>query len=219
MARNYDEAVRKIRESGGIISSEDIKAAEKYNDQMALLEKRIKAASTKSGLLSWLNDVAKTLGDKGLFDFNRGSKPGDKGRGFLGTLLFGVPLEQLARQASSGGLLTGEGLGGSSAEQVAEAFGEKITKKMVDDARKTQEEKKVGKSIAEELAAGAEKMSGRKEEFRVDQLRRIGGGLGPGGTSGPDPVTDAVAYWLPLVLSAAQDINRKTPPINDGGRY
>jgi len=105
---------------------------------------------------------------------------------------------------------------------VAAAHGEKISKKMVEGAKKTMEEANLGKSAAEALAAGAEKMSGggRKDRFRVDQLRSIGAaGPGPGGMGGPDPVTDAVAYWLPLVLSAAKDINRKTPEINDGGRY
>lgn len=194
VAREYDEAVKKIRSGGGIITAEDIKAAEKFNDQLALMEKRLKARATKSGLLAWLNDIAKTIGDKGLFDFSR-------------------PLSK--------GLLTGEGLGGTSEEAVAAAHGEKISKKMVEGAKKTLEEAKLGKDIAdvfdaEKAGAGA----GRKDRFRVDELRRIGAaGLGPGGMGGPDPVTDAVAYWLPLVLSAAKDINRKTPEINDGGRY
>lgn len=194
MARNYETAVNKIRSAGGIISSEDIKAAEQFNDQLALMISRLKASSTKSGLLAWLNDIAKTISEEGLFDFSR-------------------PLSE--------GMLTGEGLGGSSEEAVAAAAGEKISKKMIDAARKTMEEGKLGESAAEAMAAGAEKVSGavKKDQFRVDQLRRIGA-LPSAVTGGPrQPIVDVVEHWLPLVLEAAREINRKTPDVNQGGRY
>jgi len=198
MARGYDDAVDLIRSKGGIMSQEDIAAAERFNDELALTEKRGKAAASRSGIMQFLADA---MGDVNKHPLKLA--------------------EDLMKTGGHGGKVMRELFGNQdarSAEEVKKRFGEGVSSEDRARAKKARDEASsvLRKALDDATNTGA---GGGKDRFRVDQLRRIGALPGANNFAAKENVQDTLMRYLPMVLEAADAINRKTPEINEGGRY
>ena len=194
MARNLETARNRL--AGSIISEQDIAAAESFNDEMALLYKRFQALAVGSGAIRKLAEEMEYL--------NKQTKQ------YILHLLFiktGIPqaLEKLNF------LITPE-------DQIIANENKGLTEKERKDRVKRREELKAAKDIKQVFDAMGGKGGGGDRE-RYDQFRRIGalGGFSGGGGQ-PTPVLSFLEQWGPLVRASVEDINRKTPDVDPGGR-
>jgi len=81
MVRGYEGVASELEGKGGIVSDDDIKAAEDFKDKVETMKTRGFAAAARYGLLQTLDALARPIGKmmdrgtkKGMFDFNRSSK-------------------------------------------------------------------------------------------------------------------------------------------------
>jgi len=63
MLGEYKQLAKEITDLGGIISDEDVKAAESFKDEMTNLGVVIRNSVVKSGVLKWLDNVATGIGE------------------------------------------------------------------------------------------------------------------------------------------------------------
>jgi hypothetical protein len=195
VARGYDEAVDLIRSKGGIISEEDIQAAEKFNDAMATIWQTIKAGIGKSGLAQLLADFAQGVSDKGFIKTSN--------RLMYDLLSFGATSD------------TGE-------EEIRKRFGGTIKKTDVATAAKAEAEKNAAKTLKESFdeVTNSAKAGAKAASIKIDQFRRIGAtSFGNGGMGDMSKADADQTRWLRIVAENTRNINRKTPEVNDGGKY
>ena len=193
VARGYESAVQSIRNAGGIITEEDIRNAERFNDELALAGQKFKAGVAKSGFTTLLADLADRFNKEGLFDFDKSLK-----RGVL------TPLADVA-------------------DEINEKFGKAITPEEVAAKRKSAAETKAAKTLKQafdEVSTSA-KSAQKADRLKVDQFRRIGAtafGNQMANTSVEARLME-MEMWMRLVAESTQGINRKTPEVNQGGKF
>jgi hypothetical protein len=201
MARNYELAREKL--AGSIISRQDIAAAEKFNDELKIMEKRLKAMAANAG---WVRKLANFLEN---VQSPRGRK--DIGENMVLRMLGLTNLNEYSKKVFN-----------DFDQQMAAMNKQGVTtERQRDILRKQREEEAAGKNFKKiyESMTGANSAGGGTRE-RFDQFRRIGslGGFGGGGVT-EYPVLTFLEQWGPLVRASVEDIARKTPEPNEGGRY
>jgi hypothetical protein len=190
MARSYDQAVEQIRSKGGIISKEDIESAEKFNDEWALIVKRVKAAVAETGLLQVAAQTAAEANKKGIVDA-------------LGKLLFNFQTFSIFDNMDV-------------SDEIREKFGKPISQAIRESAMKGLEEAKLGKTLKDAFSEAGKALA---DSVKVDQFRRIGAIARPGDAFGGDKGAREIVRAIRPMISATENIDRKTPEINNGGKF
>jgi hypothetical protein len=193
VARGYEDAVKSIRAAGGIITEEDIQNAERFNDELALAAQKFKAGFAKSGFTQIIADLAEKFNKEGFFDFSR--------------------------PVSEGVIASDKG----TAKKIADLFGAPINKAGVQNKRKAEAEKNAAKTLKEAFddVSTSAKAKAKDTAIKADQFRRIGAtafGNAPG-LSKTEARAIELNMWMRLVAESTQGINRKTPEVNQGGKF
>lgn len=104
---------------------------------------------------------------------------------------------------------------------VREAYGKPITKAMVDAAKKGRQE--AGKDIKAIFDEGKKKNTAAKsviaDQVIADQFRRIGATSFGNQFSNQENKIDELNKSMTIVAEATNSINRKTPEVNQGGKF
>lgn len=194
MVRGYEGMAQELQSRGGIISQEDIAAAEEYNDEIETLKTVIASLVTKGGQVQFGIDTVKGINDRML----RRREYQKEGKGVFAQFAEEAGMNEISTNkkdtgrwwksvkaflfASSGGLYGGKHgglIGGSFADKTGERinklYGAATSPEQRAEWRRRREEELLGPQ-----ASLGTMLGGRLGKPSADAMHQIGGYLTPG---------------------------------------
>lgn len=205
MASNMEAAREKMK--GALIGDDQIRAAEEFNDALALMDKQLRALIANFGIFKTASAWLSRAQEEGIAGtLLRQAYEAQK------TMIFG-PLKYLPTDIlSNEGAAINKRFGGAESGPAQRA------------AQRKARENAAASSVADIFGEKGSSGGGSTNQIFSDALRRIGGMSSSSNVGGfaNDPAymtSEFLRQWLPVIAEVAKSIDKKTPSPNSKGLF